>query len=116
MAAEEKEERDEKKRIENIKKEFHYGVAGLRERDHYMIEGVSEETLLDLPAEEQTAWLGQVEAARKRFLEVERKSIKKMRRSFESYVRLKNNTEDDDSIRGSTGTGIGFEDNCDGEL
>ena len=54
VAAEEKEERDEKKRIENIKKEFHYGVAGLRERDHYMIEGVSEETLLGLPAEEQT--------------------------------------------------------------
>ena len=105
-----------KNQIENIKKEFHCGVAGLRERDHYMIEGVSEDTLLDLPAEEQTAWLRQVEAARKRFLEVERKFIKRMRRSFESYVGLRNNTEDDDSRRGSTGIEIGYEDNSDGEL
>ena len=86
VSAEAKEIRDERKRREKIRTVLERGVAGLRTKDQYMILDVDFDTLVDLPAEEQDAWLGQVEAARKRFLAIEQKAMKRMRTTFELYM------------------------------
>ena len=88
VSAEAKEIRDERKRREKIRTVLERGVAGLRTKDQYMILDVDFDTLVDLPAEEQDAWLGQVEAARKRFLAIEQKAMKRMKTTFESYMEV----------------------------
>lgn len=67
VSAEKKEIRDERKRRLQIEKELERGVAGLRPRGHYMVTNVNGDGLIDLPADEQEAWLGQIDAARKRY-------------------------------------------------